>query len=495
MSSPVTSAAEKSAADPAPPAAPPGDEKFRVGTLLYSKAGLFTVFLYLLWGDFCFTLMETVVPTILPLKFNAIGAPNWALGLILVTIPNIMAATINPMISFRSDRHRSRWGRRIPFLAGATPFLVFFLILLGFSAPIGRWIHATLLGGSVSEMTVLLVVIGVFMVCFQFFNLFITSVYYYLFNDVVPAAYLARFMALFRVVGTAAGAGYNFFVLKYAETHTQEIFIGAGLLYLVAFAMMCWKVREGDYPPPPEYVGERKGLRAAIRTYATECFTHRFYWFIFLANACVAMTWASGSYVLLYQTKYLGLGFDFIGNVGGVCGIVSMILLYPAGMLADRAHPLRVMRLAVTLQVVMCPVAISYAMLRPGMTLEQASWIYVGWSAISMPIATLYNAAELPALMKLFPADRYGQFCSANALVRSAALIVGGLACGAFLDAVGTLHPNPEYSYRFLPVWNAVFQGGAAICLWLVHREWKKLGGRESFQPPIGVARDSGSSA
>lgn len=194
------------------PASSPGHDpsRFRVGSLTYTKAGLVSMFLFLLWGDFCFTLMETVVPSVMPLKFNAIGAPNWVLGLILTTIPNLMNMVINPFISFRSDRFRSRWGRRIPFLAGATPFLVIFLILLGYSEPISRWVQRSLLGGQGSELSVTLIVIGVFMVCFQFFNLFITSVYYYLFNDVVPQAFLARFMALFRMVGTCAGAIYNF---------------------------------------------------------------------------------------------------------------------------------------------------------------------------------------------------------------------------------------------------------------------------------------------
>ncbi|HEY9250173.1 MAG TPA: MFS transporter, partial [Rariglobus sp.] len=275
-------------------------DRFKIGTLAYTKAGMITVFLFLLWGDFCFTLMETVVPTLMPLKFNAIGAPNWVLGLVMSTIPNIMTAGINPLISVRSDRFRSKWGRRIPFLAGATPFLVLFLILLGCADPIGTWVHHAILGGRFSETTVLIIVIGVFMVCFQFFNLFITSVYYYLFNDVVPHAFLARFMALFRVVGSLAGVGYNYFVLKYAKTHMAEIFIGAGLLYLVAFLMMCWKVKEGSYPPPPPFEGPRPGFRAALRTYTVECFSHRFYWFLFLANSCVAMTWASGTYTLIY---------------------------------------------------------------------------------------------------------------------------------------------------------------------------------------------------
>lgn len=466
------------------PSASADPNRFKVGTLAYTQAGLITVFLFLLWGDFCFTLMEIVVPSILPLKLNSIGAPNWALGLIVTTIPNIMSAAINPIISFRSDRFRSKWGRRIPFLIGATPFLVIFLVLLGYAAPIGRWLHDIGLHNRFSEMSVMLVVISVLMICFQFFNLFITSVYYYLFNDVVPHAFLARFMALFRVVGSLAGAGYNFFVLKYAEAHMQLIFGIAGLLYLVAFIMMCLKVREGDYPPPPEYVGKQTGFRAAIRTYATECFTHRFYWYIFLANACVAMTWASGSYTLLYQTKYLGLSFDFIGKVGGTCGIVGIILLYPAGILADRAHPLRVMLIAIGFMAFMGPFAITFAMMKPGIDPAILPWIYVTLSVIGLPLYTLYSAAELPTLMKVFPMDRYGQFSSANALVRSTALIFGGVACGVFFDLTAKLNPDPAYCYRFLPVWNFTFQAGSFVFTWLLYREWKKLGGKDRFVPP-----------
>ena len=473
-----------------PPSAPPSDpDRFKVGTLSYTKVGMITLILFLLWGDFCFTLMEIVVPSIMPLKFDSIGAPNWVIGLVLTTIPNIMTALINPMISVRSDRFRSKWGRRIPFLAGATPFLVFFLVLLGYAEPIGRWVQTTILGGRFPEMSVLIVVIGVFMIGFQFFNLFITSVYYYLFNDVVPNAFLARFMALFRVVGTAAGAGYNFFVLKYAKTHMEEIFLAAGLLYLVAFAMMCWKVKEGDYSPPPPYTGgDRRGFLAALRIYGTECFTHRFYWFIFLANSCVAMTWASAAYRLIYQTQYLGLSLEFVGKVTGACGALSVILLYPAGILSDRLHPLRVLFMAVILQIVMGPLLITFAMMKPILTPQLIEWGGIGISLVSLPVFALYYAAELPTLMKLFPKSHYGQFCSANALVRSLSLIIGGVACGAFLDLMKRFNPAPEYCYRFLPVWDLAFQIFAGCFLILLYREWKKMGGKDKFTPPLAVA-------
>ncbi len=63
------------------------------------------------------------------------------------------------------------------------------------------------------------------------------------------------------------------------------------------------------------------------------------------------------------------------------------------------------------------------------------------------------RGSELPMFMKLLP-GQYGQFCSANALIRSIGLMVGGLACGMFLDAVKIFGATPDQCYRFVPVWN-----------------------------------------
>jgi maltose/moltooligosaccharide transporter len=470
---------------PGPEKAADQGEKFKVGTLSYTKAGLITVFLYLLWGDFCFTLMETVVPSVLPVKFNGLDAPNWVLGLILTTIPNLMATVINPIISFRSDRLRSRWGRRIPFLAGATPFLTVFLILLGYSESIGRWIHAALMEGSGSELTTVLFVIGTLVVCFQFFNLFITSVYYYLFNDVVPHAFLGRFLALFRMVGTLAGALFNYFVFQFAESHMQEIFLYAALLYFVAFMVMCWKVREGNYPPPDENADGRRGLAADIKTYAKECFTHRFYWYFFLANSAYAMTWVSGSFGVLAATKVIGLDLATFGKIGGAAAIISLVLLYPAGIISDRFHPLRVLLGSTVAQAMLAPFSIAFLFLRGGLSDGTALAIYLGISLIGIPIGTLHNASELPMFMKLLPQERYGQFCSANALVRSVALMGGGLACGAFLDLVKPLGAVPELCYRFVPVWNLFWVALSGFFYFRLYREWKRLGGETGYQPPM----------
>jgi len=459
-------------------------EHYKIGTLNYTKAGLFALGFYLLWGDFCFCLMETVMPSLLPPHLVSLGASNKMIGLIMITIPSVMTLLINPVVSFRSDRFRSKWGRRIPFLAVATPFVSLFLILLAYAEPVSRFIHRTVFAGKYSDLTVLLVIICGMMIVFQLFNSVIQSIYYYLFNDVVPRAFLARIMSLFRIVGSLAGMFYNACIFPYSESRVPEIFIGAGLLYLIGFGVMCAKVKEGKYPPPPENVGNQPGVIGSILTYAEECFTHRFYWLLFAANACWAMTWVSGPFSIPYQTQVLGYDRAFIGHVGAITGGIGIVLLFPAGMLADRFHPLRVMLLGIAGALVFTPFDILFAFMRPALTLHTAQMITIALSAIKLPIGVMASAGEVALFMRILPQDRYGQFCSANALIRSLALVIGGLACGVFLDYVKTFNPNPDLCFRFVPVWNGVFQFGYVLFYYLLYLEWNRLGGLANFVPP-----------
>jgi maltose/moltooligosaccharide transporter len=461
---------------------------YKVGTLAYTRASLVVLLFYLLWGDFCFSLMEAVMPTLLPIRLAQLHAPNWTVGLIITAIPNLMTLLVNPVVSFRSDRFRSRWGRRIPFLAVASPFVVVFLILLGMSEPISHALQQFVLAGKFSPLTVLLVVICVLMVLFQIFNAVIQSIYYYLFNDVVPPEMLARTMTIFRMVGSLAGSLYSWFVFPYSENHLGAIFIGAGLIYLIGFGMMCVGVKEGDYPPPPENVGNQRGVLAAVETYAAECFTHRFYWFIFLANACWAMTWATAPFSRPAALQYLGVDLTYIGHLGAFTGIAGLILLFPGGILADRYHPLRIMLLGLFLVLCIDPLWIAFYFCRHSLSLETIQTINTALSVVSVPLTTLASAGEIALFMLILPKERYGQFCSANALVRSLALIVGGVLCGVLLDSAKSLTSSPDDCYRFVPVWNFVFRFGQVFFYYLVYREWKKLGGMNGFTPPNAAA-------
>ena len=390
-------------------------ETYHCGTLTYTKAGLLALFAWLLWGDFCFTLMETVVPTILPLKLKALGCSNGMMGIILSTIPAILNTTICPYVSFKSDRYRSRWGRRMPFIIATLPFMCLSLALFGWADPISLFLQRNLSAlHGMAPTTVIIVFLGLVVALFQFFNMFVNSVFWYLFNDVVPAQYLARFLGAFRIVGTAAGAFYNYFIFQYSESHMREIFLGAALLYLIGFGATCLKVREGEYPPVEGESNQDKQGGGAVLTFFRECLSHKIYWLLFTASSFTSVAGAVGIFGM-FLSREMGLTLDDIGKMGAVSGVVSMVAVYVAAVFIDRWHPLRVLVYLRLFSVI-------------GLV---SSWIwlwitlpgnYFFWLSLSIAIIGSFQgafagAADLPMVMRLFPKSRFGQFCSGQAMM------------------------------------------------------------------------------
>lgn len=475
---------------------PKSDSRYRCGTLLYTKAGLFTLFSWLLWGDFCFSLMETIWPNILPLVLKGQGSPNTILSLVITTIPSLMNFVMNPIISTASDRHRGKRGRRMPFLLFATPFIAIFLILLGFSRELGNQLHGILLTWfpalTVADTTIGL--ICVLIICFRFFELFVNTVFWYLFNDVVPTAFIGRFLGFFRVVGSLAGAIFHFFLFQYAESHTSWIFFGVAVLYGTVFFLMCLNVKEGEYPPPDK-ISAKSSPFSAIRTYFRECFTHRIFRRIFAYNTFVAV---ANTMVIfqIFMAFSLGLTKADVGKVAGTVTLISAALMYPMGVLVDRFHPLRIMLVA---QIGFCVISsFNLVFLFFEFPPEAAFWIYAAIAGISIPISVANVSAGMPMSMRLFPHERYGQFCSANAMCVALGTMVGGALAGAFLDALsrclstgnviailGRTVPSNDFYFRFIPLWTLIFMMLAFGTCYLVYREWKKLGGDKNYRPPL----------
>ena len=443
--------------------------RFRVGTLIYSRAGLVTLFAWLLWGDFVYTLMESVMPSLLPLVLRDNGASNQAIAFIVSSIYMMVNAVANPIISYRSDRFRSRWGRRRPFILVTTPFVVILLALIPFAPEISRmmggigWFAGLL---KYSPVTSLVLISGVLVAAFQIFNMFVSSVYYYLIADVVPEAFIGRFYALFRVFGALAGLLFSYFILGMAKTHMHEIFIGMAIFYGLFITLMCLRVKEGEYPPPDQRE-ERGHWWSGIRNYAKECFGHPFYILIFLVYGLNIWAGASNVFVIFFSRDQLGLTLDQIGKMGAYIGLFSMIIIYPLGILLDRwgSHKSMIASLfaAAVLRLVSFYLTHDY-------------WSLLLWSILcSVPIS-MTGLAIAKWLIDLYPRERYGQFGSAGAMVSSIGAAMIGPLCGLFFDYV------KDYRYVFL--WPAPFYLAGALSAWLVYRKWKTMGGESGYLAP-----------
>ena len=457
---------------------------YRVGTLVYTKPKLALLFFWLLWGDLCFMLMESVVPSILPLRFEKLGASNTTIGLIMTTIPMLITAVANPIISFKSDRYRSRWGRRIPFIIATLPFLVLSLVALGYADRIGLWLLAH--GGAslgLSPKAVPIVVIGVFMVAFTFFNSFVGSVFWYLFNDVVPEHLLARFMSLFRLVSLLSTSLYNLLVFQYAGAYSAEIMAGAGALYFFGFGLMCLNVKEGKYPPAPAYVDGQASAFSAIKTFAKECLTLPHYWLVFLTTCFSALAGSVGIFSLFFYQS-TGLNLAQIGRVIGSVNIAVAILIPLSGWLADRYHPLRIVITGYLVNIfVTLPATMIWLFWHPGSHVAFLAWMVIS-IVLTAPSAALLGVYDPPLFMVIFPRSRYGQYCSANAMLRALTGILGGVLTGAFFDWAGHVMAHRDV-YRLMPVWQLVFTIPALACVVLLYRSWQRYGGDGQYVPPV----------
>ena len=458
------------------------EKTYHCGTLTYTKVGLFVLFAWLLWGDFCFTMMEAVVPSILPLKLKDLGCSNWLMGLILTTAPGILNMTVCPYVSFKSDRYRSRWGRRIPFIIWTMPFLCASLALMGLGDDICGLLqkHSEYLR-HFTPATITIVLIAVFLIMFQFFNMFVGSVFWYLFNDVVPAQFLARFMGLFGIIGTGAGALYNYFIFQYAQSHMREIFIGAALLYLIGFGMACLMIKEGEYPPPEgENVKSGRGLKG-IMTFFQESFSHKFYWFRFLSTSFAAAAGTIYTFAIFFNLE-MGLSLDQVGKISAISSIAMMAAMYCMAIFVDRWHPLRICVYGAVFGVLGNFMSMVWIFVTiPG---NYFFWLNLSNVLIGTFLGALVAVATFPSDMRIFPQSRFGQFCSAQAMLQSAFTVIAGILAGLFIDVVRNLCHGSDYAYRFIFLWITVFAGISAIFRVMLYIEWHRLGGDKHFHPP-----------
>ncbi len=186
----------------APPAAT--RKVWKVGTLTYTAGGIAALFVWLLWGDFAWSMRDRSIPPVITLLFKNYGSPDTLTGILIGSLPALLGLVLNPIVSYRSDRLRSRLGRRIPYLILSTPVIVIGLVGLAFSPPLGTMLShwfGPVLGASLAT----LVFLALFWTLFEVGCVVSMAVFNALVNDVVPQELLGRFYGLFRAVSLFAG--------------------------------------------------------------------------------------------------------------------------------------------------------------------------------------------------------------------------------------------------------------------------------------------------
>lgn len=456
---------------------------FTAGTLKYTTAGLVMLFFWLLLGDFAYAIRERSAHQVVQLALRRYEASNTFQAWVLVVMPHAVALILQPIIAYKSDRYRSRWGRRIPFLFWTTPLT--FLSMIGLAAC--PWLADRTVRLYNGTFDVAQLTRGYFAFFYFVFELAcITSITLFtaLVNDVVPRAVIGRFYGAFRAVSLAAGIVFSSQLLKWAETHFVEVFTGIGIVFGGGFLLMCLFVKEGEYPPPaPAATPSTPGTAAratafgpviaAVRSYARECFHHPFYLWVFAAMLLANLTFQPFNNFRVVYAKSIGVDLGHYGNIEAISFAVSFLIAFPLGVLVDRFHPLRMGIAAMAVYSVATVFGAFF--IRGEATFLAAFMVHTILSGIYFT-----STAALGAL--LFPKANFGQFTAASAITIHLGSMLLSILQGPLLDL--SKNANGQTNYAITWMMCGLLCLATLACLIVSYTHFQKLGGQKSYAPP-----------
>ena len=468
---------------------------YQCGTLTYTLPRLFFVLFWVVIGSAVISVGTQLPAIMLPVQLKELGVSETMKVFLLTTIGQVLNMTVCPYIGVVSDWHRGKWGRRIPYIFLSTPPITLALVMFGLSGQIGNRLA---IWSGLAPVTMTVVAIGLAMFLFQFFNMWVNSVIWYIFNDIIPVKFFGAAMAAFKIGLTAGPSLFHYFLFKYVATHPTALYLGIAALYFVGVMLFCLFVKEGQYPPlTAEQLAEQQkpwmermlGKWKGLGTFIKESFCGRIYLYRYLFQICIACA-TCGFIFALYQYQELGLTDDMIGKLNGLNGLIGTVGILVVSVLAanvvNRWHPMRVEIYFYFFLVTTAPLTLRwlFGTLPPTVFV----WMGIANTCCSLFISGANQICSLPSLMLLFPKSRFGSYCSMQALLRSTCYMLMSILCGAFFDFLKNHYAatlgNDQFAFRFVMPWTIPWYLVTPVFGFLLYREWGRHGGQRNYAPP-----------
>jgi len=350
-----------------------------------------------------------------------------------MTIYGIWNAFNDPLLGYLSDRTSTRWGRRIPWMAGGLlPLVVFFVLV---------WTPPAL--GPRALFAYFVVIIFLYDFFFTLVVLNWTSLFPEMFPSLKERAVVSAWRQIFGNLGLILGVALA--PALYSSLGWAGMGVVLGVITGAALGISLLGSRED-----PSLRGEPLPLGPALRyTLANRSFLT----FVFTSLA-VQFAFVVLLASLRFYTKYvLGLSEGQHTIMLLACFLVVFILLHPWGRVTVRLGPRRAMMLGI--------VVFGLALL--------PAWVVSDF--LGGVLFTSLLGLGLPALMLLLDvliadvidedelrsgARREGMYFGVNALVMRLGISLQGLVMGAVLTATGydphlaVQPPSALWGLRFL---------------------------------------------
>jgi hypothetical protein len=361
---------------------------------------------------------------------------------------------------------------------------------LGVTPLVAKWVHGHF--PDQSEMMVSVACFAVFWTAFEIAAIASGAVFGGLVNDVVPTELLGRFYGLFRMVSLVDGIIFNYWIMGKVPDYFVLILTLIGSFYGTCFLLVCLRIKEGEYPPPPPEDPNKPGPLAGFfleaGKYFRECFKNPYYVAVFIMLMAAGLTFSPVNIYCIPFAKSLGVNMDHYGKAVALTYGISLTLAFPLGWITDIVHPIRTAMGALAGYLLVSIWGALYA------TTPQT--FLTAWVLHGVLSGTYFTCAASLG-QRLFPRSKYAQFASAAGIVGSLATVFLAPGIGKAIDASGidgglaalipglgaVFEPFPK-NFRLTFGLGAVLAAIALGMAWFVYQRFKVLGGPKAYVAP-----------
>ena len=383
------------------------------------------------FGFLGISLIWSVYNSYMPIFLREYGLSLSLVGLIM-TFDNIAGISIQPFVGFLSDRTRSRFGRRIPYLMIGAPIAAAFFALI----PV---LHVV-----VRAFPLLMAAVIIMNIAMAVFRTPTVA----LMPDITPSSLRSKANGIINFMGglgtTAAFLGGAFL---YRMNRGLPFYVGAALM-LAATAIVVLVIREPK--AHEEGQAEQGGVISTIRDIVTD--REKSALFIFLA----IFTWFIGynaieTFWTTYGKEYLGIAESSAAAMLTFVSGAFLLFALPAGFIATRFGRRRTILAGLSTMIVFILggfFVTNLLYLRIMLVLAGIAW-------------ALININSFPMVSDIAPPGKIGSYTGLYYFFSMGAAIVAPPVVGAMMDALGL---------RTLFLFSPFFLLLAALCMLQVKR-------------------------
>lgn len=371
---------------------------------------------------------------------------------VFMTLDNIAALFILPIIGVWSDRTRTRIGRRYPYILTGAPVAAVAFVLIPVAAGLINPQFNGNIAGNVGPFAFFLIAAGLMLLAMAFFRTPVIA----LMPDLIPSPLRSKANGVINFMGGIGGVIAALGLARLFDVTPSLPFITGAVLLIVAVVLLFLLVKEPDVATLPHPKDDREEARDALKGInAVPPEARRSLIPLLLA----IFSWFVGynaieTFFSSYAVTRLGVSAGTAGTLFSVALILFILFAIPAGFIGTRLGRRR----TITLGLIAFAILLLIAYFIPNVTviaiilgLGGASWALVNINSLPMVVDITEDARLL------------GTYTGLYYLASQSAAIFGPILNGFIVDLAGR-----NYSAIFLVC--PAFFIAAVVCMSFVTR-------------------------